>query len=509
MASLRKKNGRWQITYTGADGRTKRRVGFTDKQESARLARRLEDEARARRLGLLDDGAERSSKHASAPISEHVEAYRGLLESKGGDPRHVRETMASIHAVLETCEWATLQDLDGARFSAHLREYAQGRAARTVNARRQALRGFTRWLVANQRLDRDPFATVARAADHVKARERRALDDDEINRLIQATAQEPTRFRMGGERRAMLYRVAIGTGFRAGELASLTPRSFDLDAEDPTITIEAAYSKRRRRDIQPIRPDLAETLRPWLASQPLEKILWPIKGAKTARMIAADLEAAGVPVEDDAGRVCDFHALRHTYVTRLARAGVTPKVAQTLARHSTITLTMDRYAHVSLADHRRALDALPDVGPSPDARTHSAQIGGVCSPSPSSTGRTESAQTESPEARKPLQGKALGVSGQSLSFGGRNTGGRIRTPNLLIRSQAAICPHDSAKPDSGPLAHTWRTDRALTTLGRVEDPELAEVVEAWGSLEPAARGAIRAMIQAFGGSASNRNAGSA
>ena len=41
--------------------------------------------------------------------------------------------------------------------------------------------------------------------------------------------------------------------------------------------------------------------------------------------------------------VADFHALRHTFITNLAESGVHPKLAQELARHSTITLTMDKY----------------------------------------------------------------------------------------------------------------------------------------------------------------------
>ncbi len=65
--------------------------------------------------------------------------------------------------------------------------------------------------------------------------------------------------------------------------------------------------------------------------------------------------------KDDAGRVADFHALRHTFITRLVKAGVNPKEAQTLARHSTITLTMDRYAHVGLFDAASALNSLPSL----------------------------------------------------------------------------------------------------------------------------------------------------
>jgi len=31
--------------------------------------------------------------------------------------------------------------------------------------------------------------------------------------------------------------------------------------------VAAAYSKRRRDDVQPIRPDLAEAIRPWMANK--------------------------------------------------------------------------------------------------------------------------------------------------------------------------------------------------------------------------------------------------
>ena len=44
---------------------------------------------------------------------------------------------------------------------------------------------------------------------------------------------------------------------------------------------------------------------------------------------------------DSEGRAADFHALRHTYITNLTRGNVSPRTAQALARHSTITLTME------------------------------------------------------------------------------------------------------------------------------------------------------------------------
>jgi len=59
--------------------------------------------------------------------------------------------------------------------------------------------------------------------------------------------------------------------------------------------------------------------------------------------------------------VADFHALRHTYISRVVASGANIKVAQELARHSSPMLMLGRYAHVQLVDQTRALDALPAI----------------------------------------------------------------------------------------------------------------------------------------------------
>ena len=46
-------------------------------------------------------------------------------------------------------------------------------------------------------------------------------------------------------------------------------------------------------------------------------------------------------------------------MTELVRAGVAPKDAKELARHSTITLTMDHYSHVTVRDTAAAVARLP------------------------------------------------------------------------------------------------------------------------------------------------------
>ncbi len=84
-------------------------------------------------------------------------------------------------------------------------------------------------------------------------------------------------------------------------------------------------------------------------------------------MLRADLDATEIAYATDSG-FADFHSLRHTFISNLAACGVHPKLAQQLARHSTITLTMDRYSHVGLLDMNTALESLPNIA-APESQT--------------------------------------------------------------------------------------------------------------------------------------------
>jgi integrase len=160
----------------------------------------------------------------------------------------------------------------------------------------------------------------------------------------------------------VLYLFAAQTGFRANELGSLEPASFSFDAEPPTVKVKAAYSKHRREDIQPLRRDVVHLMRQYVAGKPTHERLWPGSWTKAAaEMLRLDLEAAGIEYQDEDGRYFDFHALRGQFISLLAAKGVHPKVAQVLARHSTITLTMDYYTHLDVLDVAGALDLLPQM----------------------------------------------------------------------------------------------------------------------------------------------------
>ena len=272
--------------------------------------------------------------------------------------------------VFTGCGFRFFSDISATRVQTFLTELRTGTeekpgiSAQTFNFHLAAVKQFCRWMVKHQRATANPVDHLDPLNVKVdRRRDRRALTVDELRDLLTATAAGPERFGMSGPERALLYRVAMETGLRSNELRTRAVRSFDLNPDAPTITVAAGNSKNRREDTLPLRPELAADLRAFLAGKATDEQVFRIPNdrKKAAKMFRADVDAAGIVFRDASNEVVDFHALRHTFVTNLARGKVHPKVAQALARHSTITLTVDRYSHTDLGEQADALKVLPSL----------------------------------------------------------------------------------------------------------------------------------------------------
>lgn len=57
----------------------------------------------------------------------------------------------------------------------------------------------------------------------------------------------------------------------------------------------------------------------------------------------------------------NFHALRHTYATRLFERGVPLKTVQKLLGHASIKITADIYTHVMRTEKIEAVEKLNDL----------------------------------------------------------------------------------------------------------------------------------------------------
>ncbi len=365
---------RFYGTLRMADG-TRKQIPLCEERDTAEtmLRKQQTEEDKNRALGITSQDRQRLH-----PISKHVDDYESHLRSKQSTESYVRLHISRLRAILTATKTATIGDLDSGKINRVLSKWREkgplpsrkGRKRQSISVQTsnhyvRACRGFSRWLWTAKRTADDVLRNLSplnAKADRLHVR--RSLTPDELRLLISATLNGNT-LRFGSERmspkdRAMLYTVAAYTGLRASELASLTRSSFDLSAK--TVTVLAAYSKRRRDDVLPLHLSLVERLTTWLETKADGQPLWPGPWASDRRgaaMMRYDLKNSGIDYKDDGGRFADFHALRHTFISQMARSGVHPSKAKELARHSTITLTMDVYSHVETEELRKALDTLP------------------------------------------------------------------------------------------------------------------------------------------------------
>jgi hypothetical protein len=75
---------------------------------------------------------------------------------------------------------------------------------------------------------------------------RRPFSSEELTLLIQAAERGPVFQCIPGPDRAVLYIVGAYTGYRRGEIGSVTIRSFDFDSDPLTLSVEAGHSNNPR-----------------------------------------------------------------------------------------------------------------------------------------------------------------------------------------------------------------------------------------------------------------------
>lgn len=357
---------RFYGTLRTANGKRKQIPLTLQKETSRTLLRRLQTEADTK----WASGVDRYAEERERPVVEHLDDYVDYLAAKENTLSYVTTARQLIVKLIDETKAKTLADLDTGRILRTLATWRQ-RKHRPLgiggsNHYIRSIKGFSRWLWRERRTPDDPLVGLRRMnAEADRRHVRRPLTVEELKRLTDVTQQSKTTYRgrdwlFTPDDRAILYSIAAYSGLRAKEIASLTKDDFDFETE--TLIVAASNTKNRKTAKLPLHPTLSEKLKTWFATldrEPLFPGSWCVPGkSRAGETLKRDLKRAGIAYRDAGGRVVDFHALRYTFITSLAKAGVHPAKAQRLARHSTIALTMNVYTQLDVEDLRDAVASL-------------------------------------------------------------------------------------------------------------------------------------------------------
>jgi integrase len=367
---VRQESSTWFCRYRNHDGSLSTvSTGCRDESAAKQVLADLEKRVERIKAGVLTSAQDAAGEQQKRNIGQHVDAYVSTLS---GSSMHRKNTESYVRGLIAACGWTSLNDMQKYDLERWLADQARlGRSARSRNAYQTALVSFCNWCVDKHRLTTNPFTKMKKAnvdADH--RRQRRALTPSELGALIEAARNTPGRSQaktegstrrpaevLSGHDRADLYAFLAGTGLRINEVRQLNVAYLDLDSPVPVVRLSAATTKNRREDVIPLRADLVAMLRRRIALLRPDDRVFNVP-ADLIRRFHADCKRAGIARRDGRGRQVDLHALRTTFGTNLARAGVPPKAAQILMRHSDIRLTMGVYTDPALFDLQGAVESI-------------------------------------------------------------------------------------------------------------------------------------------------------
>ena len=379
----RKECKRWYLSFTDKKQTRRQLPAFSDKKASERAALMIELLLSAQgfidrdlqkwieeipvtmrnrliKWDLIGDG--KAAKNFGKSLLVHLEDYRGGLLATGRKAKYVGQTCRQIQDVLDGCGFKSFVDIDGNAVLTFLDKgrgpdgYGEG----TFNAYLRSFKMFCAWMIREDRGNNDPMKRQSFIKQTEFRKKRRALTLEEMNSFLKATEAAPTRYNMTGHERTLVYKLCLQTGLRADEVKHLRKLSFDFD--NLTVHVEANTCKSKRADDLILMPDTAKAIQEFLRDKEPTDIAFALPGLTSfSIMIQKDLADAGIEYRDDAGRDCDFHAQRGCFITNLALAGVLPAVAQEMARHSDVNITMKHYTHVLRKSKVEAIDALKSL----------------------------------------------------------------------------------------------------------------------------------------------------
>ena len=258
-----------------------------------------------------------------------------------------------------------------------LKLHDDGRRYSTIQSVRGVLRPAFDMAVEEDVLVKNPFAFTLTKIVPNDSVERKALTDDEVAKFLAFVKEDRCRIRHYNE-----IAILLGTGLRISELYGLTVS--DVDLKNRRLHVERQLVRTRHCEYYTEQPKTASgerfiPLADEAAYQALKSVVENRKTPKVEIMVdghsrflfldkddkpkvAGHLEHAMKRMVDKYNethfdQLCVTpHVLRHTFCTRMARAGMPVKELQYIMGHADVSTTLNIYTHMSYDAAEKAFE---------------------------------------------------------------------------------------------------------------------------------------------------------
>lgn len=260
--------------------------------------------------------------HLDLPAADHLEKFIPVMRERGKSGKDKDRKEAVLRAFV-----ASLKSLSDLTPSA-VDRYLAGVKGSSGNRKKHlsAISVWVAWLLRKDRLASNPLDRVDVPSTGKKTKERRALTVAQIQKLLDATRRRPVesfieqygepvreemreRLQRRGSERALIYKIAVFTGLRLGEIAALRPRHLKLDLKPfPRVEVPGADTKNGDPARLLLVPSFAQELTDWIrgSGQGTDDLLFHVPQG-FVRILQADLKVAGIPLSNIArGRRFSF-----------------------------------------------------------------------------------------------------------------------------------------------------------------------------------------------------------
>jgi integrase/recombinase XerC len=310
MVSVYKRKGQKIYQACWEDAKTNTRVyrstGETRRRDALQVARVMR---------------EAQNESGDKSLEELLELWISELEYLGRTPKHTRERRHSVEVL---------------GFDVHQANKLMGERARTgvwsdrtVRMYYSALKQFGIWCVENGHRDKNPMRGLKRPARRTGRVYVRGVLTKEHASILCSHPAIP-------EHRRLVYKTALSTGLRIGELRKLKRMNLKFAKGQYYIHLKPRDVKNRFESVLPISQELYEHLQNGLDLRQF---------SKAARRLRQDLQLAGLSLKDDEDNPIDFHSLRGTFANVLIHDGASIPTVARLMRHSDGgSLLLKRYA---------------------------------------------------------------------------------------------------------------------------------------------------------------------